>query len=159
MSPPITCWGCRMSREAIRNKKEGVSAIFEAIAIVADVTGILSFVLMVVLLVRSEKLRSIIISQKQAYSSERKRIQLELATHRDGIIKDDMLNLLIISNLRTHLLSVEQKFNYLNTKEDKKHISAAISILDAPINKIDKRLLCKELDYILARFERSEFHD
>lgn len=123
---------------------------------IADITGIASFVLTVVLLIRSETMRKEIAAQRNEYQRGQKSIKVNIIALRDNVLKDQMLDLKIISDIRTQLYSFEQKFGRLLTWNDKRHLNATLKILDFSLEAIDRRRLCKELDYFIARFERRE---
>lgn len=126
------------------------------LSIVADVCGIIGFLLTICLLIRSEALRKEINSQRSDYQREQKTIRNNISALRDNIRDDDLINLRIVSEVRTHLLSLKQKFKHLLTREDKKRLYATIEILSMGIDDINRLKLCAELDYFVARLDKKE---
>nr|DAF30765.1 MAG TPA: hypothetical protein [Caudoviricetes sp.] len=126
------------------------------IAKIADWAGIFSFILTITLLIRSESMRKEIEGQRADYKKEQKIIREKLVALRSNVIDDHILNQKIISDIRTQLFGYQQKFKRLLNREDKKHMKVTLKILESKALEIDKHLLCKELDYFVARFERKE---
>lgn len=123
---------------------------------IADVTGILGFLLTIALLVRSESMRREIEGQRADYKKEQKAIRENLMALRSNVIDDEILNNKVISDIRTQLFAYQQKFKRLLNRSDKKHMKITLKILDLDIGCIGSQSLCKELDYFVARFERKE---
>lgn len=126
------------------------------IPVIADWCGIISFVLTVTLLIRSESMRKEIESQRSDYIKEQKVIRGKLVALRSNVIDDQLLNPKIVSDIRTQLFGYQQKFKRLLSISDKRHMKITLKLLDSNIDGIDPLLLCKELDYFVARFERKE---
>lgn len=122
----------------------------------ADVTGILSFLLTLLLLIRSETLRKEVESQRTDYKKEQKAIKEKLIALRSNVIEDNILNQKIVSDIRAQLFAYQQKFKHLLNRKDKKHMKATIDLLEKDVDTINRSHLCKELDYFVARFERKE---
>lgn len=123
---------------------------------IADVVGILSFLLTITLLVRSETMRKEIESQRLDYKKEQKEIRQNLIALRSNVIDDNLLNQKVISDIRTQLFAFQQKFRRILNRNDKKHMKATLKILEKGPADIDSAPLCRELDYFVARFERKE---
>lgn len=128
------------------------------ISIIADWCGIVGFLLTIALLIRSESMRKEIESQRADYKKEQKTIRQNLMALRSNIIDDNIMNQKVISDIRTQLFAYQQKFKRLLSRNDKKHMKNTLEILDVPLEGIDVRSLCRELDYFVARFERKEIH-
>lgn len=126
------------------------------IAAFADWCGILSFILTITLLVRSESLRKEIDSQKCEYQEEQKDIKIKMIALRSNLWDGQALSLKLVSEIRTQLYSFEQKFSRLRTREDKFHLKLTFQMLSGELESIDTEKLCSELDYFIARFERRE---
>jgi len=126
------------------------------LSVIADWAGIVSLALTVTLLIRSEALRKEIESQRQDYIKEQRSIKNLLISLRSNLIDDDLLNLKIVSDIRTQLFTYQQKFKRLLSYDDKSHIKATLALLDNYPDGVDPNLLCRELDYFVARFERKE---
>lgn len=123
---------------------------------IADIVGIISFILTIVLLIYSEALRKEIESQRQDYVKEQRIIKETLMALRANIVEDGLLNKKIISDIRTQLFTFQQKFKRLLSLKDKIHISKTLVLLRHSIDEINQEALCAELDYFVARFERKE---
>ena len=156
----ILCKACSLclSRGKIDKKLEVIllMELLSFLGIVADITGILSFVLTIVLLIKSEAIRKELDAQRNEYKRDQKKIKVYMMALRDNVFLDQMLDLKIVSNIRTQLYSFEQKFARLLTRSDKQHLSNTLKILDGSLESIDKGELCRELDYFIARLERQE---
>ena len=126
------------------------------ISVIADWTGIISFVLTIALLIRSESMRKELESQRQDYVKEQKAIKERLIALRANVIDDGLLITKVVSDIRTQLFTFQQKFKRLLNREDKKHLKKTLAILSKDIEEIDAKELCMELDYFVARFERKE---
>lgn len=122
----------------------------------ADIAGILGFILTVALLFKSEAMKKEIESQRADYIKEQRSIKERLIGLRTNVVDDNLVNMKVISDLRTQLFSYEQKFKHLLTREDKSHLKSTLSILNGDIETIESKKLCAELDYFVARFERKE---
>lgn len=122
----------------------------------ADISGIISLILTITLLIKSEAMRKEIESQRADYIKEQRVIKERLVGLRANVVDDNLLNMKVISDIRTQLFSYNQKFRNLLTRQDKTHLKTTLSILDNNIDDIDSRSLCAELDYFVARFERKE---
>jgi len=125
------------------------------LGIVADIIGILGFMLTILLLYRSNSLHKLI-AQKYAYNKEREKSRQVIQAIRNGISDDGVFNERSVSQLRIILFSSNEKFSSLNKGRDKKHIKKTLKLLESPIDEIDKQQLCVELDYFIARYGRDE---
>lgn len=123
---------------------------------IADFIGIASFVLTIVLLIKSETLRNEILSQKKEYISHRKEIIVKLEALRANIWEGQPITLRIVSNIRTLLFSFKQKFGRLLKWRDLYHLHLTLNMLKKDLELINASNLCTELDYFIARFERME---
>ena len=123
---------------------------------IADICGIFGFLITIGLLFKSEALQKEIETQRIDYIKEQKSIKERLISLRANIVDDNLINMKVISDLRTQLFSYEQKFMRLLKREDRKRLKKTLKLLEKDIEKINKKDLCKELDYFVARFERRE---
>lgn len=126
------------------------------IPVIADWCGIISFILTITLLIRSESMRKEIESQRSDYIKEQKVIREKLVAFRNNVIDDQLLNTKVVSDIRTQLFGYQQKFKRLLNRSDKCHMKTTLKLLDSNTDEINRLLLCKELDYFVARFERKE---
>jgi len=123
---------------------------------IADIIGIVSFVLTVVLLIRSEALRKEVEGQRADYEREQKNIRATLINLQKNVIDDNVLDLKVVSDIRKQLFSFQQKFKRLFSKKDKKRLKKTLTLLHAEPDNINKLDLSEQLDYFVARFERKE---
>lgn len=130
--------------------------IVTALSTIADIVGIISFILTVALLIRSETLRKTITWQKADYQKEQKSIRNKLTALRSNVREDGLFDQRIISEIRTQLYALTQRYGNILTKQDKQHIDSALQMMDDITADVDRNALCKELDYLIARFERRE---
>ncbi len=126
------------------------------VAIIADWCGIVGFLLTIALLIRSESMRKEIETQRADYKKEQKNIRHNLIALRSNVIDDKILNQKVVSDIRTQLFTYQQKFRRLLNWEDRKHMKRTLKILNTEISAINGTMLCQELDYFVARFERKE---
>lgn len=123
---------------------------------IADVVTILSFCITITLLIKSDSLIKEIYSQKQEYQKDKNHIKIKMIALRENLWNGQKLNLRLISEIRTLLYSFSQKFSKLKTSDDKIHLKTTFDLLSKDENLIDIKMLCAELDYFIARFERIE---
>ena len=121
---------------------------------IADILGIVSFILTIVLLIYSEALRGEIEAQSEAYRDEQYNVRNQLIALRKNIWEDNLLNRRMISQIRTSLYTFRQKYRRVLKWEDKWRIWQTLRMLDQPPSAVDHNMLCKELDYFIAMFER-----
>jgi len=128
-------------------------------SLVADIAGILGFILTIVLLVRSEALRKKIaatLHQKTNYATDRKAMIRQLKAIRDGLLDKDALLEEFVVKIDGELHSIEAKFGNLSIRKDKKHIDAIRKLIEAPIEQLDRHKLRMSLNPLISRFERNE---
>jgi uncharacterized membrane protein YhiD involved in acid resistance len=123
---------------------------------IADITGIISFIITVILIFLSNDIRKEISRQRRDYQNEQESIKNILMALRENIWSDNLLDIKIKSQIRTQLYSFQQKFKKLLSKNDKQHIRVTLIILDKDVEDISRDILCKELDYFIARFDKKE---
>ncbi len=123
---------------------------------IADICGILGFIVTIALVFKSDALKKEIENQRSDYIKEQKSIRERLISLRANIVDDNLMNMKVISDLRTQLFSYEQRFKRLLNHKDKKKLKETLKLLNKDSEAIDKKALCAELDYFVARFERKE---
>ena len=117
---------------------------------------ILGFIVTIALVFKSDALKKEIENQRSDYIKEQKSIRERLISLRANIVDDNLMNMKVISDLRTQLFSYEQRFKRLLNHKDKKKLKETLKLLNKDSEAIDKKALCAELDYFVARFERKE---
>jgi len=123
---------------------------------IADIIGIISFILTIVLLIRSESLRNQILIQKQDYKKYHSKVKIRLMSLAESIREDDQIPIQTTSLLRQELYEHLHNFNLVLSRKDKKIINSVINTFDKAINEDAKRKLLKNLDYLVARFSKKE---
>ena len=107
------------------------------ISAIADWTGIISFILTIALLIRSESMRKEIESQRQDYINEQQDIKKRLTALRSNVIDDNLLNTKVVSDIRTQLFTYQQKFKRLLNYEDQKRLKNTLTLLNVEVDRID----------------------
>lgn len=128
------------------------------LSLIADICGIISCIISLVLWFKFDRIRYEISLQKEDYSEEQRNIYIQLSALRDNIIKDGIFGLRVKCELRTQLLSYLVKFKHILSLKDKLHIYQIIRCLNYETNKINVERLCFHLDYTIARFTKKEVH-
>jgi len=86
----------------------------------ADIVGILSFILTIILLVRSERLRNEIVSQKIDYRNQQTKIVDRLTELRSCLQNNEPLSVKTISGIRLELYQCDISFQHILSSRDKK---------------------------------------
>jgi len=123
---------------------------------VADLFSIASFLLSVILLIFTGRIRNLIKAQKEDYQAEQKYIRLQLKAFRENILLDQLFTTRVMSEMRTALWTYKQNYKYVLSPLDKIRIIIAVNMLDDEPESLDYRLLCKRLDRLIARFAKKE---
>lgn len=123
---------------------------------IADVFGIISFLLTIVLLIRSESLRNQILIQKIDYKQQHPKIKIRLMALAESIREGDEILSKTKSELRQELFTYLNSFNHVLSRKDKRIINSTIKIFDKPFTPSSKNKLSKNLDYLIARFSKKE---
>lgn len=123
---------------------------------IADILGIVSFVLTIILLIRSESLRNEIVSQKMTYRNQQSSIVKQLANLRTALMGNDDLSLKTVSDIRKELLQFDINLRLLLSRRDRKIIQQTLNLLDEEFSAELRKKLIKNLDYLSARFTKQE---
>lgn len=137
------------------SRKEGI-ILLDLIGVIADITGILGFILSIVLLIRSESLRNEILLQKIDYSSQQSEICNRLIHLSETMQRGSNISLKTIRDLRQELYQYLLTFDHLLKWKDKHIIKQTISLFDKEFSPVTKNRLLKNLDYLIARFHKRE---
>lgn len=130
--------------------------MLHTLSIAADIAGIISFLLTITLLIRSEALRKEIDAQKREYQNDQKSIRIKLIALRENLWYGQKLSLKLVSEIRSLLHSFDLNYNRLHTRRDKRELKETMSMLEDNPENVDALHLCAKLDYFIARFERKE---
>ena len=106
---------------------------------IADIAGILSFCMSIILFVLSHSLFKNATEQRQDYNRERLKIQSDLISLRDNIWEDNLDNLKIRSKLRQALYSYRNRYWFIAFPFRLFHIQRSLHFIKKPIaEKIKK---------------------
>ncbi len=123
---------------------------------IADITGIASFVLSIVLLIRSESLRKSIIYQRIDYNKKRSNTRSKMMAFNEALSEDDSISFTQISEIRQELYQCLLSFQHIFSFKDRWTIRKIITLLNAPLTQSNRIKISKLLDYIIARFGKKE---
>jgi len=85
--------------------------VLHILGVAADIAGIISFLLTVTLLIRSEALRKEIDAQKREFQNDQESIQIKLIALRENLWYGQPLSLKLISEIRTLLHSFSMNYS------------------------------------------------
>lgn len=125
---------------------------------IADILGILSFLISVVVFIMSHSIFKYVSLQRQEYDDERTQLQSSLLALRNNIWKDNISGIKIRSKLRTELYTYLQKYWKISSPICLFHIFRALRICRKEYNDSEKEKLCESIDYLIARFNKKEVH-
>ena len=126
------------------------------ISTVADITGIFSFVLSIVLLWRSETLRQTIIYQRLEYNRTHVATKANLMALCEALQEGDPLSQKTISKLRRLLYDCEFSFRHILYFKDHRLIKRLLKKINKAPNAIDVAEVIRDLDYLISRFDKKE---
>lgn len=123
---------------------------------IADVAGILSFGMSIVLFVLSRSLFKNATEQRKEYNSERLDIQSDLIALRYNIWDDKLDNPQIRSKLRQALYSYRNKYWFIAFPFRLFHIQRSLHYTQKPIPAHKKEILCNHIDYLIGNMDKKE---
>lgn len=123
---------------------------------VADIAGILSFFMSIILFILSRSLFKNATEQRKEYNSKRLEIQSELVSLRDNIWEDNLDNLKIRSKLRQALYSYRNRYWFIAFPFRLYHIQRSLHYIKKPIPANKKELLCNHIDYLIGNMDKKE---
>lgn len=125
---------------------------------IADVITIIGFVISVLTFVSTHTILKNTSYQRTEYENERRNIQSSLMALRDNIWEDNVtLTLKFRSKIRTELFSYRQKYLVISSLPCIYHLTRAIRLCNNEIlNAKYREKLCASLDFLIARFNKSE---
>lgn len=125
---------------------------------ISDITGILSFIMSILLFFLSHSLLRNATEKRKDYNIERLKIQSELMTLRDNIWEDNLDNLKIRSQLRQMLYSYRNRYWFIAFPFRLFHIQRSLYyVKGSSISETKKETLCNHLDYLIGTMDRKEF--
>ena len=123
---------------------------------IADIFGILSFLMSVIVFIISHSIFKYVEMQKKEYDDERIQLQTSLIAIRNNIWKDNLTGLKIRSKLRTELYTYLQKYWKISSPICLFHIFRSIRICRKDFDNSQQEKLCASIDYLIARFNKKE---
>lgn len=123
---------------------------------IADIAGILSFCMSIVLFVLSHSLLKNSTEQRRDYNANRLRIQSDLMSLRDNILEDRLDNMKIRSQLRQALYSYRNRYWFIAFPFRLLCIQRILRFINGTINEENKEILCKHLDYLIGNMDKKE---
>ncbi len=123
---------------------------------IADIAGILSFVITVILLIRSEKLRNEIVSQKITYRNKQDDIVKQLSDFRTALVNNAPLSLKDIDDMRLALEQYKINLGHVLSYQYRKTINQTLELLDKDFTDDLRKQLLKNLAHLSARFSKQE---
>lgn len=124
----------------------------------ADIAGLLSFFMSIVLFIYSHSILKNATEQRIDYNKERLEIQSELISLRDNILEDQLDNMKIRSKLRQILYSYRNRYWFISFPSRLYHIQCSLYYskkTTIPQNK--KETLCNHIDYLIGTMDRKEY--
>lgn len=126
----------------------------QTLSSIADIVGILSFIVSIILWIKFDRINSEIKRQKVDYIESQEHIKNNLLAIRDNLFLDGLKDLKIRSKLRTELYTFNFNLNYIigfNANLKKKKLLKIIKN-----DSFDIEEVCECIDYLIARFEKKE---
>ena len=123
---------------------------------IADIAGILSFCMSIILFVLSHSLFKNATEQRQDYNRERLKIQSDLISLRDNIWEDNLDNLKIRSKLRQALYSYRNRYWFIAFPFRLFHMQRSLHFIKKPIAEKNKEILCNHIDYLIGNMDKKE---
>ena len=120
------------------------------LGLIADITGILSFIMSIAIFFVSHSLLRDMAKRQQDYNSKRIDIQSDLIALRDNIWKDHLDNLEIRSRLRQALYSYRNQYWLIAFPFRLYHIQCSLHYIKGPIKPKNKERLCNHKDNSLC---------
>lgn len=123
---------------------------------IADIAGILSFFMSIVLFILSHSLFKNAAEQRREYNDKRLEIQSDLIGLRDNIWEDQLDNIKIRSQLRQALYSYRNQYWFIAFPFRLFHIQRSLRFINGSIKEEDKETLCKHIDYLIGNMDKKE---
>ena len=126
----------------------------EKLSFVADIVGILSFIISIILWVKFDRIKNEIQQQRMNYADNQQNIRTNLLALRDNLFCDELSDIKIRSKLRTELYTYKFNLNYIlgftaNLKRKK-----LLRMLKSDSFSVEGA--CECIDYLIARFDKKE---
>lgn len=128
---------------------------------IADIFGILSFIMSIVLFIITNSIFKNVQSQKNEYIKEQFSLKTNLQALRQNIWDDSLDSIEIRSKLRTELFTYRQNYWKILSPICHYRIHKSLRYIKTDIKPKNREALCVNIDYLVGRFSRKEFtkHD
>lgn len=123
---------------------------------IADIFGILSFFMSIVLFILSHSLFKNMKEQRLDYNEERFKIQSDLIALRDNIWEDNLDDIKTRSKLRQALYSYRNRYWFIAFPFRLYHIQRSLHFIKGPIKSQCKESLCNHIDYLIGNMDKKE---
>lgn len=123
---------------------------------IADIAGILSFFMSIILFILSHSLFKNATEQRMDYNDQRLKLQSDLISLRDNIWEDNLDTLKIRSELRQALYSYRNRYWFIAFPFRLFHIQRSLHYIKKPIQQCDKEKLCTHIDYLIGNMDKKE---
>lgn len=128
--------------------------MLDVLGYIADITGILSFIISAILWWNFDRMKKELKSQYKDYRKEQKDIQTKLLALRDSLCLDGLTDLKTRSNLRIELHKYKINYNNIIGITAKGNMDKLIKMLESENINIEEA--CKYIDFLIARFDKKE---
>lgn len=126
---------------------------------IADIAGILSFFMSIILFILSHSLFKNATEQRIDYNDQRLKIQSDLIALRYNIWEDNIDTLKIRSELRQALYSYRNRYWFIAFPFRLYHLQRSLHYTKKPIQQCDKEKLCAHIDYLIGNMDKKEIID
>lgn len=123
---------------------------------IADILGILSFLMSVVVFIMSHSIFKYIQSQRKEYNNERIQLQSSLKAIRKNILDDNLVDIKIRSKLREQFNTYLLKYWKISSPLCLYHIMRTLRMCRNDLTDVQRELVCESIDYLIARFNKKE---
>ena len=127
----------------------------EIMSFIADICGIISFVVSVALWFKFDRIKVEIEKQRLNYTKEQNAILYKLNQIND-YIADKSINQDVVNALGIELEKFLIKFPHLLSLKDKIYVKSALRLLNKKLADSNKKSISKKLRYLIARFHKDE---
>ena len=124
------------------------------LSFVADIFGILSFIVTIVLWIKFDRINNEIKQQRSDYIQNQQAIKSNLLALRDNLLYDGLKDLKTRSKLRTELYTYKFNLNHIigfTANNKRKQLLKMIKS-----DSFDVEKACECIDYLIARFDKKE---
>lgn len=122
----------------------------------SDILGLVSFLISIVTVVYVNGLRKNLKEVQERFAEEQELLLIKLKALRQNIWDDNLTDIKTESKLREELHLYLQRYRSILFPVGWYKIKKSLSYLDKGIDSSNKRSLCSNIDYLVARFRKNE---